>query len=326
MPSLLAVIVNYRSAALAIKCVASLVAEKEQVPDLQVQVIENDSGDFEVLSEALNKPEYHSWVRLVRAEKNGGFAYGNNLAVRSALKGSDPPQYFLLLNPDTEVRPGAIQTLIDFMNRTPRAGIAGSQLENADGSLWKRAFRFPNILGELNNGMNFGPVSRLLEHYCVVREMGELNTQVDWLPGAAMIVRRDVYEQVGLMDESYFLYYEETDFCLAAQRAGWECWYVPAALVMHVSGQSTGVTAHTDEKKRLPDYWFESRRRFFVKNFGVRYAAMSDIAYGLGLGFCRARTMLTKKKSPLAPRMLYDMLRHSVLLPKNRGLVSPPKF
>ena len=165
--SVLVVIVNYRVAPFALQCLRSLIPERERNPDLRVTVIENDSGDEAALREGLADPAFEGWTELVVAERNGGFAYGNNYAVRRMLSGPEPADYVLLLNPDTEVLPGAIETLVAFMESHPDAGIAGAGLINGDGSDWPVAFRFPTILSELDQGMRFGPVARLLKKYVV---------------------------------------------------------------------------------------------------------------------------------------------------------------
>jgi N-acetylglucosaminyl-diphospho-decaprenol L-rhamnosyltransferase len=289
------------------------------LPHLRVALVENDSGDAETLQAELAAAQW-DWVDLIVAPKNGGFAYGNNLGLVTSSQATGQPKHVVLLNPDTEVRTGAIFALVEFMNANPKVGIAGPRLEEADGNDWNWAFRFPNVLSELDHGLHFGPVSRLLKNYLVPMKMGNAPTRVDWLPGAAMIVRREVFDTIGLMDEGYFLYYEETDFCLAAARAGWECWYVPAGRVMHISGHSTGVTGREAKTKRLPKYWFESRRRFFLKNFGWRYAAAADVAYTLGIALFRTRTFLERRPHPEAANLFSDVLRNSVLVPGNHRL------
>jgi N-acetylglucosaminyl-diphospho-decaprenol L-rhamnosyltransferase len=136
----------------------------------------------------------------------------------------------------------------------------------------------------------------------------------DWLPGASMMIRRQVFDAIGLMDENYFLYYEETDFCLQARRAGWSCWYVPQSRVMHIAGQSTGVTAETASPKRLPQYVFDSRRRYFVKNHGWLYAAMTDLSWLVGYGLWSVRRVIQRKPNTDPPCLFLDSLRNSVLL------------
>lgn len=322
--SVLVVIVNYRVAAFTLQCLESLIPERERVPGMRVAVIENDSGDAEALREGMADPVFEGWTELLIAERNGGFSYGNNIAVRPMLAAT-PSDYVLLLNPDTRIRPGAVETLVEFMESHPEAGIAGAGLINGDGSEWPYAFRFPTVLSELDGAMQFGPVAKLLKKYAVAQRMGDSAQLIDWVPGAAMIVRREVFEDAGLMDQSYFLYFEETDFCLAAKRAGWPCWYVPEAKVVHVAGQSTGVTVRDQRPPRRPDYWFESRRRYFMKNHGFLYAATADIAHIGGLAFKRARRKIQGREDDGPPELLGDLWRNSVIWRKNRA-IEPPEI
>jgi len=313
---LFVVIVNYRTSSLTIDCLRSLVDEVKSLPGTRVVVVDNASGDdsVEKIGFAIDTEGWRDWALLLPSDHNGGYAFGNNFAIRPVLQSPNPPPYFLLLNPDTLVRPGALKALIDFMDRHPDVGIAGSSFEEADGKPWPIAFRFPTVLSELNDGLRLGVVSKLLSKWVVVRQMTDEQCQVDWLPGASMMIRRQVFESVGLMDEEYFLYYEETDFCLQAKRAGWSCWYVPQSRVMHIAGQSTGVTERTGPPKRLPKYWFDSRRRFFVKNHGLLYAALADATWLFSFILWRWRRVIQRKLDPDPPALLWDFFRNSVFL------------
>lgn len=314
------IIVNYKSAALTLKCIDSLAVEHEN-PDLELSivVVENASGDTEALRTGLaTRPPVH----LIDAPQNGGFAYGNNLGFKHAFAKETPPDYFFMLNPDTEVRPGAISTLCRFLAKRPEAGMAGSGLENADGSDWPIAFRFPSLLGELEQGLRLGVVSKLLERWQVAKTMTKQAEEVDWLPGAAILVRRELIEKVGGLDEKYFLYYEETDFCMKAKRAGYSIWYVPESRVMHIAGQSTGVTTPEGDVARHPGYWYESRRRFFAKNYGLPYAAASDLVFATfaGLGWLKSKV---QRRPDAALWHLYDVMRHSPVIASSNRQCEP---
>lgn len=314
--SLLIVIINYRTPHLTIECLRALASEIGSVPGTRVAVVDNDSGDgsVEKIGAAIATEGWESWATLMPSSLNGGYAYGNNFAIRPALQHPNPPAYFWLLNSDTQVRPGAIKALVEFMEQNPTVGIAGSSLENPDGSSWSTAFRFPSLLSELEGGVRLGIVSKLLSNWVVAQKMGDQPQQVDWLPGASMMIRREVFEAIGLMDEEYFLYYEETDFCLQAKRAGWSCWYVPNSKVMHIAGQSTGVTARDATPKRLPQYVFDSRRRYFVKNHGLIYAALTDFVWSLGFTIWKLRRVVQRKPDTDPPFLLLDTLRNSVFI------------
>ncbi|MBM0743855.1 glycosyltransferase family 2 protein [Phormidium sp. CLA17] len=313
---LLIVTVNYRTGSLVVDSLRSLQEEIKSVPGAKVVIVDNNSGDdsVEKISNAIAAEGWQDWATLLPSKLNGGYAYGNNYAIRPALQTANPPDYFLLLNPDTQVRPGALKALIDFMDQHPEVGISGSSFEEADGKPWPYAFRFPSIFSELDSALRLGVVSKLLSKWIVAKVMDNEEEQIDWLPGASMMIRRQVFESIGLMDEGYFLYFEETDFCLQARRAGWTAWYVPQSRVMHILGQSTGVTATNQPPKRLPQYWFDSRRRYFLKNHGWFYTALVDIAWLSGFSLWRVRRMLQRKPDTDPPQMLADTFRNSVFL------------
>jgi hypothetical protein len=320
----LIVIVNFRVAPLLVECLHSVAAELSRVPGAKVAVCENGSGDgsARVLSAAIDDNRWHDWCRLIVSDVNLGFTGGNNLVIRPALEAPDPPRYVLLLNPDTVVRPGAFATLLDFMERNPKVGIAGSRLEDPDGTPQRSAFRFMSPLGEFEGNLGLGVVTRLLARWAVAPPVVDHPCETDWVPGASMIVRREVFEQVGLLDEDYFTYFDDIDFCFNARQRGWPTWYVPESRVVHLVGQSTGVTA---TPKRMPAYVLEARRRYFLKNHDPLYAALVDAATIGGLALARLRAALTGRPGTTPPNLLADSIRHSVFLKGFRlNVVSPP--
>jgi hypothetical protein len=200
-------------------------------------------------------------------------------------------------------------------------GIAGSSFENSDGSDWPIAFRFPTLLSELENGLQFGLATRLLRRWVVAKRMGNHSQQIDWVPGASMMVRWSVFETIGGFDENYFLYFEETDFCFRAKKSGFTTWYVPESRVMHIAGQSTKMTERNSKPKRLPSYWFDSRRRFFAITYGTPYAIITDVAALIGFwGGSLKRAVLGRKDSEI-PFFASDLLKASVIWPSNRHLL-----
>jgi N-acetylglucosaminyl-diphospho-decaprenol L-rhamnosyltransferase len=311
---LLVVIVNYRTSSLTIDCLRSLVSEVQSLPGMRVVVGDNASGDrsVEEISSAIASEGWNEWASFVPLDRNGGFAFGNNALIRPALQSTNPPPYFLLLNPDTIVRPGALKALVDFMDTHPEAGIAGSRLEDPDGTPQESAFRFHNIFTELDFGWRTGFVSKLLAKWAAAPPISQEICQTDWVAGASMIVRREVFEKIGLMDEAYFMYCEEMDFCLQANKAGWSCWYVPESRVVHLVGQSSGVTDTKAAPKRLPQYWFDSRRRYFIKNYGLLYTALTDVSWASGFAAWRVRRVLQGKPDGDPPNYLRDFLLNSV--------------
>ena len=312
----LIVIVNYRTASLAVACLQSLAVELASHPHARVVVVDNDSGDGSMaqLRAAIDGAGWGSWVELVASAVNGGFAAGNNLGIRTALRRGLRPSHVWLVNPDAEVRPGALDVLLQFMAQHPRAGIAGGCLESPSGEVWPYAFRFPSIWSEIDSGLRLGVVSRMVARHAALRRMGEAPEPVDWICGANFMIRGQLLDRIGLMDEDYFLYFEEVDYCLQARRAGWQCWFVPAARVMHIAGQSSGISSADLAPPRRPAYWFESRRRYFVKNHGRVYAWLTDLAWLGSFSSWRLRRRLQGKTDVDPPQMLADFARHSLLV------------
>ncbi|PSB32638.1 glycosyltransferase family 2 protein [Stenomitos frigidus] len=314
--TLLVVVLNYKTPALTIDCLHSLSEEIRAIPGSHVVVTDNASGDgsVEKIASAMSTNQWHDWATLMPLDRNGGFAFGNNAAIRPVLAPTASCPYVLLLNPDTVIRPGAIKALLEFMENRPDVGIAGSRLEDLDTTSQQSAFRFPNILGELEFGLRLGVMSKLLSQWAVAPKVADSPHQTDWVAGASMMIRREVFESIGLLDEDYFMYFEEVDFCLRAHRAGWACWYVPQSHVVHFVGQSSGVTDSKRPPKRMPTYWFDSRRRYFLKNHGWLYAALADAAWLSGFTLWRWRRAIQRKPDTDPPKIWSDFLVNSVFV------------
>ena len=274
------IIVNYRTADLVVECLRSLYPQINELSGGRVLVIDNASGDGSVasLNHAVQREGWTDWVNILPLERNGGFSFGNNAGVRVALASPLSCNYLLLLNPDTLVRPNAIKALINFMDTRPDVGIAGSRLENVDGGVECSAHRFYSPLSELLGGARLGILDRLFANHLATPSLRNEAHACDWVSGASMIIRRKVFEQIGFMDEGFFLYYEEVDFCHRATVAGWGIWYVPDSIVMHMEGAATGIRKPT----RRPAYWYNSRRRYFTKNYGVTGLVLTDLLWALG--------------------------------------------
>jgi N-acetylglucosaminyl-diphospho-decaprenol L-rhamnosyltransferase len=315
-------IVTYRSADLTIDCLRSIEAERlTPAVNIRVIVVDNGSGDAGLVAKAIEKNGWWSWVTLITAPKNGGFAYGNNVALQRAYA-DGAPKYLHMLNPDTIVRKGAIGALVRFLEAHPEVGIAGSGFELLDGSEWPIAFRFPSLLSEFEEGLQFGLATRVLRRWVVPKPMTPVAQPIDWVVAASMMIRWSVIDRIGGFDDNYFLYFEETDFCFRARRAGFSTWYVPESRVMHIGGQSTNVSNRKAVPERLPAYWFESRRRYFAVNYGVRYAMIADTVALLAHGLGSLKRMAQGRRHQGVPHFLADLLRHSALWPRNRLVAS----
>jgi N-acetylglucosaminyl-diphospho-decaprenol L-rhamnosyltransferase len=312
---LLVVIVSYRVTDLTIDCLRSLSGEIGRIPGTHVAVCENGSGGDaeERLRCAIVDNGWDSWVDLNAIYPNRGFTGGNNAVIRPAMRSGDAPEYFLLLNADTMVKEHALDALVQFMDTHPRAGIAASQFLWPNGEVRASPFRFPGIASELERGLQLGIVSRLLSPWSVILPQPERASRTDWVAGASMILRRTMLEQIGLLDDGLYTYFDDIDICLRAARAGWETWHVPESRVVHLEGASTGVATHGQPKRR-PAYWHQARRRFFLNNYGIGYTALADLVFILGYAIQRLRCWLQRKPVAHTPHMLVDSIRQSVFL------------
>lgn len=314
------VIVTYRSAALTLDCLRSLQSERlHPAYQLSVVVVDNASGDYPMIADFIARKGWGDWVSLVEAPRNGGFAYGNNFGFAQAMRLWNP-DYLHMLNPDTRVKPGAVGALLAFLEHNPVVGIAGSSFENGDGSDWPIAFRFPTALSEMESGLRLGLMTRLLRRWVVARTMESRSQPIDWCAGASMMLRRSMLEEIGGLDERFFLYYEETEFCWRAREAGYQTWYVPSSRVIHIAGQSTGLTERGAAPKRLPDYLFESRRRYFLLTLGLRQACVTDLLALAAGALGTFKLVLQGRRHEIVPGYLSDLWRHSVLHRRNRVL------
>lgn len=230
MPPISVIIVSWNVRDLLLRCLASLRDEGE---DLEIIVIDNASRDGTVAAVRAEFPA----VRVIANAENRGFTGGNNQGLAVAQGDS-----FFLLNPDTEVRPGALRELWRYLEEHPDVGIVGPRLRYADGSTQPSRRRFPSLITLFTEStivQEAWPGLPWFGRFYLADRSPDETQPVDWVVGAAMFVRRGVYEQIGGLDEGFFMYSEELDWCRRAAEAGWQVVYHPAAEVMHHEGRSS---------------------------------------------------------------------------------------
>ena len=314
---LLVVVLNYRTAELVVDCLRSLEAEIAAIGDARVVVVDNasDDGSVEFIATAIEEEGWGGWAALQPQATNDGFAAGNNRAIELALANDDAPQFVHLLNSDTFVRPGALGVLLEFMDAHPEVGLSGSRLEDPDGTQQHSRYRFPTARGEFAQGMGMRAVHALLRGSLVATPLSNDAHRTDWVAFASVMIRSAVFEDVGLLDEGYFMYFEDTDFALQARRAGWTCWYVPASRVVHLVGRSSGVTVRGIRGGRRPRYWFDAHARYHRKNRGRLAQWCVALAWLSGYGLGRLRRTLLGRVESDPPWLWWDFLCHSIALP-----------
>lgn len=316
-PVILTVILNWRTAPMTLRAVAAATRAMEGLPGA-ITVVDNDSGDgsYEMLEEGTVGNDR---VRVVQAGRNGGFGAGNNVGIRLGLPGGARPDMVYVLNSDAFPEPGAISALRDHLVGNPEAGLTGSHIVGEDGHDHETCFRFPSVASEFEDAAATGPISRLLSRWRVPVGVPAATCRVDWLAGASVMIRTEVLERIGLFDEAFFLYYEETDLCFRAAEAGWQTHFVRESRVTHIGSVSTGMK----EWKRVPDYWFDSRWRYFQKRGGRGLALIATVARVAGSTIHSARRLVQRNLNPPPPHFLSDLVANA-LHQIRRPLVIPP--
>lgn len=309
--TVLTIILNYRTPRMTLDAAEAALAAMEGIAGGLV-IVDNDSqdGSFEEMSAHVARRGWGQGgrVRVIQSGRNGGFGAGNNVGIRAQLPDGQAPDYVYVLNSDAFPARDAIGALIDHLEATPEAGFAGSYIHGPGGETHLTTFRFPSVASEFEGAVRFGPVSRLLSARKVPLETPETTTPVDWLAGASLMMRQSVLDEIGLFDERFFLYFEETDLCLRAARAGHRTDFVPASRVAHIGSVSTGMKNWT----RVPGYWFDSRWHYFAKNHGVGYAGLAGLAHLAG-GFLHwLRSALTRRDRGVAPGFLTTLAAHDL--------------
>ena len=245
------IIVNWNTREYLLRCLKS-VSGSENSPSWEVIVVDNGSQD----GSGKEVKQFYPKIHLIANEQNLGFAKATNQGLTHA-----SGRYLLLLNPDTEVKQGAIDRFVDFMENHPDAGIAGGQLLNPDGSKQNSIANFPTLATELLN-------KRLLRWLFPAKFPGKERNyvepiEVDSVIGACMVVRREAMEKVGILDEDYFLFFEETDWCYRMRKGGWKVFHLPQAEVVHFQGRGA-----EPKKREARVEYYRSRYHFFKKNRG----------------------------------------------------------
>jgi GT2 family glycosyltransferase len=235
------IILNYNTRDLLRRCLQTVFASRGAF-SYEVCVVDNASGDGSAAMVAAEFPQ----VKLIASQVNGGFSYGNNLALRhygfSDVPGGGnrqlTPRYVLLLNPDTELPAGALADMLDFVNDRPTCGVAGPKLVRLDGSLdlaCRRSFPSPTVAAHRLLGLSkLFPGSPRFGRYNLTYLDPDQMTEVDSVVGAFMLVRGQAIHQVGLLDEAFFMYGEDLDWAFRIKAQGWQVWYNPGVTVLHV--------------------------------------------------------------------------------------------
>lgn len=277
-PEIVVSIINFRTAGLTLQCVRSVLEDMDGIDGL-VAVVDNCSGDGsaeQIAAWIAGQPE-GTPVRLVRSATNSGFSGGHNQGIAAA-----EAAYYLVLNSDAVLRPGFLRTMLDTARRTPDCGILAPLIEYDDGGIQDSCFRFPSPLGELVRSARSGIVTRAFRRFDVSLGPDPAPEQIRWASFACILLKGDMVRTIGPMDEGYFLYFEDTEYCLRAHRAGWKICQERDARVVHFRGGSGPVKALYERRARMPRYYYSSRTRFLYQAHGFTGLIAANLFWYLG--------------------------------------------
>ncbi len=301
--SLTVSIINYRTAALTIAAVKSVLAD---IGDLNVHVVvtDNASGDGsadEIAAWLADQPE-GTPVTLVRSENNTGFSGGHNIGIHT--KAAD---YYLVLNSDAVLQAGFLKIILTAAEAAPEIGFFAPQICYDDGTVQNSCFRFHSPAGELIRSARNGLITRIFGHRDVALGAHPSPEQIEWASFACILLRGKMVDQLGPMDEGYFLYFEDAEYCLRARRKNWRIMQVPEARAVHYRGGSGPVKSLANARKRLPAYYYASRTRFLTQAHGRSGLLLANLNWYLGRAIAWASRALGRNYSALAKSEARDI-------------------
>ncbi len=254
------IIVNYNAKKLLQQCLGSVYAETNQIP-YDIWVVDNNSNDDSAAMVEKGFPE----VKLIRNKENCGFAKANNMAM-SRLKSS----YVLLLNPDTIICDNAIEKTVRFMDGNPEVGITGCRVLNEDGTLQlacRRSIPTPSVAFFRLTGLSrLFPNSKTMAKYNLTYLDIDKTHEVDAVSGAFLMIRGEVVDKIGMLDERFFMYGEELDWCLRTKKAGWTVMYYSDADIIHYKGECS-----KSNSRKAAFEFYRSMYLFHKKHFADNY-------------------------------------------------------
>lgn len=303
-------IINFRTGPLTLSCVQSVLADLGGI-DAQVVVVDNlsEDGSAEIIQDWIDQQNPPVPVRLVRSATNSGFSGGHNIGIATARA-----DFYLVLNSDALVRPGFFHAMLDAAKIAPDVGLLAPRIDYDDGTQQISCFRFASPASELIRGAATGPVTKLLSRYDMPLDMPPVPGDIGWASFACILLSRTMIEAIGPMDEGYFLYFEDAEYCWRARKAGWKIAYVPKAQAVHFRGGSGPVKALATARKRLPAYYYASRTRFLYQAYGWTGLMAANVLWHLGRAIAQMRR-LAGKPVPTTNSMEYRDIWINALSP-----------
>ncbi len=298
------IVLNYCTPELVIDCLATVLPEIEGL-SAKVVVVDNASPDdsAERISAWIAENDEKEQCIFMVSAVNGGFSAGNNLGIRA-----QAARYYLLLNSDTLVRPGAVKTLLKVAKSDANVDLLSPRLEWPDGEPQISCFRFISPVHELLRVSSLGLLARWFPSHVVGMPVSEQAISPQWTSFACVLIRRKVFETTGLLDEGYFMYFDDTDFCQRAVRDGWKICHEPASRVVHLRGGSSTVKRQSQRRKRVPAYFYHSRSRYFRTHYHGRTGLLvANLLWYAGWVIGRLKQLAGKEPPPICEKEWVDI-------------------
>lgn len=296
------IVINYRTPDLTIGCLQSLepVARSQ---DLRVVVVDNASNDgsVEALRIWLETSSLRDVAELIASPTNEGFSGGNNLGIRAA-----DADFYLLLNSDARLFPDTIDGLLAAAARAPEAGAVAPRLVGEDGSTQISCFRFMSPMGEFVGASGTGAVARRFARFQSSYPPPDDTAVCDWASFACILLRGAAIAEAGLMDEGFFLYFEDAEYCHRFAVHGWKTIYEPSVKAVHLRGGSSPVKSRFKTGARLPAYYYASRTRYYRLRYGPLGPTAANLCWLAGRGVARLRPLFGAETPRASARALTD--------------------
>lgn len=306
---LLVVITSYKAADLTIACLKSLRDEIAQIPDSKVAICDNGNEDDTLLklNLAIQDNGWQDWVYIKSVMPNRGFAGGNNVILREVLTSSDVPDFLLLLNADTIVRTGALTSLLAAAQDRRKTGIFCPRLEWPSGEAQISCFNYISPVSEMLAAAKTEMLSKLFKKWEVPVPVTNFPIEIKWASFACALIRKEVFQDVGVLDEGYYLYFDDIDFCRSANNAGWKILYWPVSRVVHLKGKSNPLKEKTAQRLRKPSYWYVSRSWYLSKFYGKLGLLGANTLWTFGRAISFSREILGNKQPHLCKMEEFDI-------------------
>ncbi len=271
-------IINYRTAELTLQCIRSVLDDMDGLEGMVV-VVDNFSNDgsTEQIETWIASQPAGTPVRLVRSPVNSGFSGGHNQGIKAV-----DAETYLVLNSDAVLRPGFLRTLLGAHREMPDIGLLAPVIEYNTGGIQNSCFRFPGPLSELVRSARSGIVTRLFSRHDVALGPDPDPESIEWVSFACVLLSGRMVRDIGPMDEGYFLYFEDAEYCLRAARAGWGIRQIRTARLVHFRGGSGPVKTLYDQRARMPRYYYSSRTRFLYQAHGMGGLIATNLLWYVG--------------------------------------------